>query len=182
VKYRSPRKCRRKFLHERVPSRQTTHNLVNKLGTLGLLIDKKKKFRVLTGEKLDDIRARLEHTLRKSMKCLARETGVSKSNARMATQLLNLRSYKTTVIHPLQLHDPASRIPFCRWFLQSVVEGEIDMQLTFFLNEAWFHLQRYINTQNNRYWSSQNPHLTHKVPLPPVISWCVMCCKCKRNN
>jgi hypothetical protein len=53
-------------------------------------------------------------------------------------------------------------------FLQSVVEGEIDLQLTFFSDEAWFHLQGCINTQNNRYWSSQNPHLTHKVSLHPM--------------
>jgi hypothetical protein len=45
----------------------------------------------------------------------------------------------------------------------------IDPQLTFFSDEAFFHLQGYINTQiNNRYWSSQNPHLTHEVPLHPV--------------
>jgi hypothetical protein len=42
---------------------------------------------VLT-EKLHDIGARLEHTPRKSLKRLAQETGVSKSSARMATQLL----------------------------------------------------------------------------------------------
>jgi hypothetical protein len=38
----------------------------------------------------------------------------------------------------------------------------------FFSDEAWFHLQGYINMQNNHYWSSQNPHLTHEVLLPPV--------------
>jgi hypothetical protein len=32
----------------------------------------------------------------------------------------------------LQPRDPASRIHFCSWFLQSVVEGEIDPQLPFF--------------------------------------------------
>jgi hypothetical protein len=60
------------------------------------------------------------------------------------------------------------------WFLQSVVEGEIDRQLTFFSDEAWFHLQGYIKTQNNRDWSSQDPHLTHEVPLHPVKVgvWC----------
>jgi hypothetical protein len=77
VKYGSARKCRRKFWHkfrdERVPSRQTVHNLVNKLRTTGLVIDKKQKHtrRVLTEEKLDDIGARLEYTRRKSLKCLA---------------------------------------------------------------------------------------------------------------
>jgi hypothetical protein len=127
-----------------------------------LLIDKeqKHKCRVPTEEKLDDTGVRLEHTPRKLLKHLAQETGVSKSSARTAAQLLKLRPYKTTVIHALQQHDPASRVHFCSWFLQSVVKGEIDPQLTLFSDEAWFHLQGYINTQNNSYWSSQNPQLT----------------------
>jgi transposase len=104
VKYGSARKCRRKFRRkfcdERVPSRQAIHNLVNKVRSTGLLIDKKQKHkrRVLTEEKLDDIGARLEHTPTKSLKHLAQETGVSKSSARTAIQLLKVRPYKATVI------------------------------------------------------------------------------------
>jgi hypothetical protein len=54
--------------------------------------------------------------------------------------------------------------------------SEINSQLTFFSDEAWFHLQGYINTQNNRYWNSQNPHLTHEVLLQPVKVgvWCAI--------
>jgi hypothetical protein len=52
---------------------------------------------------------------------------VSKSSARMATKFLKPRPYKTTVIHVLQLYNPASRVHFCSWFLQSVIEGEIDL-------------------------------------------------------
>jgi hypothetical protein len=65
---------------------------VNKLKTMGLLIDKKQKHKlqVLTEEKLDDIGARLEHTPGKSLKRLAQETGVSKSGARTGKQFLNL--------------------------------------------------------------------------------------------
>jgi transposase len=91
VKNGSARKCRRKFQRkfrdERVRSRQTIHNLVNKLISTGLLIDKKlnHKLRVLIEEKLADIGARLEHTPIKSLKSLAQETGVSKSTARRAT-------------------------------------------------------------------------------------------------
>jgi hypothetical protein len=98
---------------------------------------------VLT-EKLDDIGARLEHTPRKSLKHLAK-TGVSKSSARKATQLLQLRPYQTTAIQALQQRDPASRVHFCCWFLPSVVEGEIDPKLIFFSDDAWFPLQGYIN-------------------------------------
>jgi hypothetical protein len=62
----------------------------HKLRTTGPLIDKKQKHkrRVLTEDKLDDRGAKLEHTPRKSLKRLAQETGVSKSNARTATQLM----------------------------------------------------------------------------------------------
>jgi RNA polymerase-binding transcription factor DksA len=62
VKYGFAGKCRRKFRpkfrDERVSSRQTIHNLVNKLRSTGLLIDKKTehKRRVLA-EKLHDIGA-----------------------------------------------------------------------------------------------------------------------------
>jgi hypothetical protein len=78
VKYGSARKWWHKFRDERVPRRQTIHNLVNKLWT-GLLIGKKQKQnrRVLTEEKLDDKGAKLEHTPRKSLKRLVQETGVS---------------------------------------------------------------------------------------------------------
>jgi hypothetical protein len=50
------------------------------------------------------------------------------------------------------------------------------VQLIFFSDEAWFHLQGYINMQNNRYWSSQNPHLTLEVLLHPVRVgvWCAV--------
>jgi hypothetical protein len=99
VKYGSARKCHQKFWHkfhfERVPSRQTVHNLVN-LRTTGLLIE---ECRVLTEEKSNDTGARFEYTPRKSLKLLAQETGVSKCSSGTATQLLKLRPHKTTVIH-----------------------------------------------------------------------------------
>jgi response regulator of citrate/malate metabolism len=81
---------------------------------VGLLIDKKQKHKcqVLTEEKLDEIGARLEHRPRKSLKCLAQETGVSKSSARRSTQFLKLKRYKTTVIHTLQPRNPAVAVGF----------------------------------------------------------------------
>jgi hypothetical protein len=54
-------------------------------------------------------------------------------------------------MHALQPRDPAGRVHFCKWFLPSVVEGDIEPQFTFFTDKAWFHLQGYINVQNNCY-------------------------------
>jgi hypothetical protein len=157
-------KFRCKFRNERVPSRQKIHNLVKKLKPTGLLIDKKQKLKrqALTEEELYDIQARLEHTPRKSLKRLAQETGVSKFTARRETQLLKLRPFKTTVTNALQPRDPVSMVQFCSWFVQSVVEGEIDPQLTFFSDEALFHLQGYISTQSS--------HRTTSNPRSPPFS------------
>jgi hypothetical protein len=52
---------------------------------------------------------------------------------------------------------------FCNWFLQAVHDGVLDPKLTFFTHEAWFHLNGYINAQNNMYWSSINPKQTFEV-------------------
>jgi hypothetical protein len=163
VKYGPARKRRRnfrcKFRDERNSSRKTIKNLVNNLRSTGLLIEKKqkRKRRVLSEGKLDNIGARLEHTPRKSLKHLTQETAVLTSSTGMATQLLKLRPYKTTAIQQtLQPRDPASKVHFYSWVLQSVVEGEIDPQLTYFLIKRGFTCREgYVNTQNNSYWSSQ---------------------------
>jgi hypothetical protein len=117
---------------------------------MGLLIDKKQKhkFQVHT-EKVDEIGARLEYTSRKSLEHLAQETGVSKSSARMATQLLKLRPYKTTIIHTTCILAIQQQGSFLQLVSAVVVEGEVNPQLAFLSDEARFHLQGYINTQNN---------------------------------
>jgi hypothetical protein len=67
---------------------------------------------------------------RKSLKYVPHECGVSKCSARKATQLLKLRPYNITVIYAFKLRDPARRVHFCNCFLQSIIEGQIDPQLT----------------------------------------------------
>jgi hypothetical protein len=69
------------FHDERVPNRQTIHNLVNKRRSTGSLIDTIQKYKhwVLTEENLDDTGAKLEHTPTKSLRSLAQEAGVSNS-------------------------------------------------------------------------------------------------------
>jgi hypothetical protein len=124
---------------------------------------------------LDDTGARLELTPRKSLKRL-----VQKMECQSLVQEGQHNSWSldpiNPVIHAFQPRVPASRVHFYSWFIRSVVEGEMDRQLTVFSAEAWCHLQGYINTQNNRYWNSQNPHLTHEIPLHRVKVgvWCAV--------
>jgi hypothetical protein len=54
------------------------------------------------------------------------------------------------------------------WFQQSVYDGMVVPDLVFYTDEAWFHLSDYANSQNNRYWSAENPHSIHELPLYDV--------------
>jgi hypothetical protein len=48
--------------------------------------------------------------------------------------------------------------------------------MCFFADEAWFHLSAYLNSQNSRFWSSENPRLFHEVPLrsQKIGCWCAI--------
>jgi hypothetical protein len=103
VKCNSARKSQRKFEREfpgvRVPTRYAIHYLVNKVRKTGVLRDSKprRRRRVLTEEKLDEIGALFEESPRKSLKRIAQETGVSIKTVRTARELLQLWPYETGV-------------------------------------------------------------------------------------
>jgi hypothetical protein len=58
----------------------------------------------------------------------------------------------------------------------------VDIEVTqqpryvFFPDEAWFHLSGYVNSQNSFFWSSENAHLFHEVPLhsQKIGCWCAI--------
>ena len=182
VKYRSYKKCarkfRRRFPHAPVPNVTTVYKYVKRFRATGSVLDTKRSRRrhVLTVEKLDEIGARLETSPRKSLAQLAQETGVSESSARNAVQLLHERPYEITLVHKLNNTDREARRNFVNWYLHGVHAGEIDPTLILFSGEAWFHLGGLVNSQNNRYWSAENPMLIQEVPLHGVQVgvWCAM--------
>jgi hypothetical protein len=109
---------------------------------------------VLTEETLDKTGARLKHSPRKSLARLAYQVEVSKTTAWRATKNLHLWPYEITQVQVIEEGDYGRRTHFWNWFLQAAHDGVLDPKLTFFIDEAWFHLSGYINAQNNRYWSS----------------------------
>jgi hypothetical protein len=46
-----------------------------------------------------------------------------------------------------------------------VHDGLLDPKLRFFTDEANFNLSGYVNSQNNRHWSNENPHVLIELPL-----------------
>jgi hypothetical protein len=69
------------------------------------------------------------------------------------------------------------RMRYCRWFRQFVRNGvDIFENAFFFFHEACFDLSGYVNSQNSWFWSSENPHLFHEVPLhsQKICCWCAI--------
>jgi hypothetical protein len=79
---------------------------------------------------------------------------------------IRLHPYKITAVHELKPGDSAKRVAYCKWFLDFLDgEGEDSWDVTFFTDEAYFHLSGYINSQNSRVWCAHNPHAFHESPL-----------------
>ncbi|MCL2869073.1 MAG: hypothetical protein FWF27_06540, partial [Candidatus Bathyarchaeota archaeon] len=97
----------------------------------GSVLNKKRHYakRALTEEKLEDMRARIEVSLRKSSRGLAEECSMSKRSVLRGLKMLKFFPYKVSVAHRLNDTDPAVHVNFCRWMLQSVHDGDADPSL-----------------------------------------------------
>jgi hypothetical protein len=51
---------------------------------------------------------------------------------------------------------PVSRLNFCDSLFRNIHDSTDDSQVIFMKDEAWFHLSRYINSQNTHHWDSEN--------------------------
>jgi hypothetical protein len=69
---------------------------------------------------------------------------------------LHLFPYRLTAVQELHVNDLPQRLNYCQWFLNTIADDVLEK--TFFTDEAYFHLSGYVNSQNMRMWSSQNPH------------------------
>jgi hypothetical protein len=89
---------------------------------------------------------------------------------------LKIRPYKTTVVHSLLTPDCKARIQYCRWLQELAFNGLLDPELMFYSNKVWCTLSGYVNSQYNRYWSTENPQAVHEVPLHDlkVGVWCAI--------
>jgi hypothetical protein len=55
---------------------------------------------------------------------------------------------------------------YCRWFQQFIANNNEDiLDVTFFTDEAWFHLNGFINYQKSRIWSAHNRHCLQQTTL-----------------
>lgn len=78
-----------------------------------------------------------------------------------------MHPYKVSVFQQLYDLDFEQRLNYCHWFNENINDDNI-LDLTFYSDEAWFHLSGYVNNQNYRTWSTDNPHTFIETSLHPI--------------
>jgi hypothetical protein len=72
----------------------------------------------------------------------------------------------------LKPQDFEARVNYCHWFQQTFDNDDL-LDLTFYSDEARFMLSGYVNSQNFRIWSTDNPHAYLEAPLHSQIVICI---------
>ncbi|KAL4084269.1 hypothetical protein QTP88_028094 [Uroleucon formosanum] len=168
-----------KYPNVAVPNNSTITRLIARFRETGSVSDKKRTGRptVLTDAKLAEVRNVMLHSPSKSLRRLSAHSQISYGSAQKAMKKLKFHAYHVRSVHELREPDKEKRLVYCRWFrsfIDSNGIGELDR--VFFSDEAWFHLSGYVNSQNSRIWSTQNPHALHETPLhsQKIGVWCAI--------
>lgn len=157
------------FPTAQVPSKEAIRKLVDKFRTTGSVINQKHNRRPsrITENTVEEIRQRMLHSPNKSIRRLSLETGLSVGSChKIVRNGIHMYPYRISVLHELIPTDHAKRIRYCQWFKANVDNNMLDTM--FFTDEAWLHLSGYINSQNFRIWSTENPHQYIESPLHPL--------------
>ena len=158
-----------KFPDKPVPHCNAVRNLVDKFWETGSVYDAKRCGRPakLSEEKLLDIFDSMLQSASKSLRKLAQQHDIGFATAHKAIRRqLKVFPYKITAVQEMKTTDHEKRLHYSRWFNQFIKENTADaLDVIFFTDEAWFHLSGYVNSQNSRLWSSDNPHSLHTTPL-----------------
>ncbi len=166
------------FPNRDAPHRNAVRSLITKFRETGSIHDADRSGRaiVLTEEKVDAISEAMTNSPNKSLRRLSQEANISLGSAHNAVRKnLKLHPYKVTCYHELKEADYEKRVQYCRWFRQLIGDDDV-LNRTFFSDEAWFHLSGYVNSQNSRHWSTDNPNQFIETPLHSIKIgvWCAM--------
>lgn len=110
-----------------------------------------------------------------SGRSIARALDIPWTTVRMILRkILKLYPYKMHFVQQLKPQDHSARLDFALHFLARMQVDEYWPSHILWTDEAHFHLDGAVNTQNCRIWGSTNPHAVQQQPLhsPYVTAWC----------
>lgn len=161
-----------------VPHNSTIKRLVDKFRTTGSVHDGKRSGRPsFDDEDVAAVQGALIDSPKKSLRKVSQQIDMPYASVqKIARKVLHLFPYKISVIQELKSHDCEQRMIFCDWLIAVNEDDPSFLNTCFWSDEAWFHLSGYMNSQNSRWWSSENPHQFTETSLHPqkVGVWACM--------
>jgi DNA-binding PadR family transcriptional regulator len=150
--------CQQAFSNDTVPNKGTIYGIITKFEENGCVCDRKHNRRrtVLNYDTLEDVGLSL---LRK----LSQQKNMSLGRAHTAVHLIHLRVYRTHEMYELRPTDDATRLRYCNCFKAFVRNNIRLLDKFFFTAEARFHLNGYVNSQNEQIWCSENSHAYYEI-------------------
>lgn len=175
---KTQRAFRAKHGRHSAPIDRAIRRLVNKFESEFTLHDQKPPTRVRNArseENIAAVEASVEVNENLSVSRRSAELGLSPMTTwRILRHDLGLHPYKMVLAQELKPNDHRLRREFADWALEEM-EGDPDFhRKIIFSDEAHFWLNGFVNKQNCRYWSAENPRVVHESPLYPqrVTVWC----------
>ena len=162
--------------NDSVPSRNTILLWVANFREMASALKKippGKQRTVRTPENVERVRHAIRRSPRRSALKHASALQISDRSVRRILHLeLDFHPYKLVVVQTLSAQDKRIRMHCCHGLVNIVNDQVLNNLLM--TDEANFHLCGYVNTQNCRYWASQNPQELFERPLhsEKVVVWC----------
>lgn len=175
------REFRRRYRNQKAPTAQTIRRLASRFEQSGTTIDARRPGRPRssrTADNIDLVRESVAENPETSTRRRSAQLKLSRrSLQRILVQDLNLFPYKMQLVHKLQPRDNEKRLEYCNAFLNLVDTNEIFFGKIIMTDEAHFDLSGFVNSQNCRFWGTENPRILHERPLHPlrVTVWCGIC-------
>jgi hypothetical protein len=154
--------------HSRIPSHNAILKWVHDFNVHGNVVNKfvGPAHSVHTPENIERMTAAMQQSPTRSARWHAIALQMSSRSLRRILHVdLRFHLYKINVTHELKEQDKASRVNFCRQFLDTVNNDEGVLDVLVISDEAHFHLSGCVNKQNFRCWSDNNSMQFHKKHL-----------------
>lgn len=176
------RKFRKHFKVQKAPSRNAILHVVNNFLAKGNVSNNYKghsgrKRTQRTPENIARVRAALQRSPTKSIRRLSQEIGCSQGTAYVMARVdAEMFPYKISIHQALTDAQKTARRDFCAWFIRQCEQDPAFVSQIWYSDEAHFHLDGRVNSQNFRFWSKDKPDVVAEAPLhsAKITVWCAM--------
>lgn len=176
------RKFRTHFKTKRAPCAKSILRLQEKILAHGSVLNQHKgksgrKRSKRTEHDILKVKNVISTTPSKSIRKLAQEVGTSHTTVRqILREDLKLTPYKITTHQKLYDGDQEQRLAFSNWLKEKTDSDPAFLKRIIFSDEAHFHLNGTVNSQNSRLWASSRPDTVQESPMhsPKVTCWCAV--------